>query len=67
MPIFVKRGVTLGVRRNIRTARVLEVLHHLKDINKLVKTNQGWSAFPVSHPRDHRERKRSDQVSLLGE
>ena len=50
-----------------RTASVLDVLHHLKDINKLVKTSQGWSAFPVSHPRDHRERKRSDQVSLLGE
>ena len=33
-----------------RTARVLEVLHHLKDINKLVMSSQGWSALPVSHP-----------------
>jgi hypothetical protein len=52
-----------------RTATVLDALHRLRDAGKVSNTKQGWRAFPVSHPRDRRERKRSEnqQVRLLGD
>jgi hypothetical protein len=49
-----------------RTERVLEALHDLHGRRLLKRHNGGWlpCAFPVSHPKEKRERKRDDQLPL---
>jgi len=62
-------GCPMSVRQiqnavHARTATVLDALHRMRDTQQVTKSKQGWQVFPVSHPGDQRERKRSEQVTL---
>jgi hypothetical protein len=62
-------GCPMSVRQiqnvvHARTATVLDALHRMRDTRQVTKSKQGWQVFPVSHPGDQRERKRSEQVTL---
>lgn len=50
----------------VRTARVLSVLHDLRDRKLVTRHSSGWIRvpFPVAHHSDYEERKRSDQLNL---